>query len=34
MIMVPDTWSIENPRDYKVHFARYNKDVNVQPLDV
>ena len=34
MIMLSDIWSIENPRDYKVHFARYSRKDNVQPLDV
>ena len=32
MIMLSDIWSIENPRDYKVHFARYNG--HSEPLDV
>ena len=34
MVMLSDIWSIENPRDYKVHFARYSREGNVQPLDV
>ena len=32
MIMLNDIWSIENPRDYKVHFARYNG--RSEPIDV
>ena len=32
MIMLSDIWSIGNPRDYKVHFARYNQ--HSQPLDI
>ena len=31
-IFLKDIWQIENTRDYKVHFARWNKQS--QPLDV
>jgi len=31
-ILLSDIWSIANPEDYKIHFARWNK--HVEPLEV
>ncbi len=33
MILLRDIWQIENVVDYKVHFAKYNREIETHPLD-
>lgn len=31
MILLRDIWQIENVVDYKVHFAKYNREIETHP---